>query len=73
MRFTEFISEDANPKRQAAIAIDMKKAGKNPKSVSENDTAAGINKMFNNLGDPVFSNLQRVALLAMQEIGRAHV
>ena len=66
MRFTEFISEDANPKRQAAIAIAMKKAGKKPKSVSENDTAAGINKMFNNLGDPVFSNLQRVALLAMQ-------
>ena len=34
--------------------------------VAENNTAAGINKMFNNLGDPVFSNLQRVALLAMQ-------
>ena len=33
--------------------------------VDEN-TAAGINKMFNNLGDPVFANLQRVALLAMQ-------
>ena len=33
--------------------------------VAEN-TAAGINKMFNNLGDPVFANLQRVALLAMQ-------
>jgi predicted GNAT family acetyltransferase len=30
------------------------------------NTAAGINKMFNNLGDPVFANLQRVALLAMQ-------
>ena len=29
-------------------------------------TAAGINKMFNNLGDPVYANLQRVALLAMQ-------
>jgi GNAT superfamily N-acetyltransferase len=28
--------------------------------------AAGINKMFNNLGDPVYANLQRVALLAMQ-------
>jgi ribosomal protein S18 acetylase RimI-like enzyme len=34
--------------------------------VWENNTAAGINKMFNNLGDPVFANLQRVALLAMQ-------
>jgi hypothetical protein len=66
MRFTEFISEAGSPKQQAAIAIAMKKAGKKPKSVSENDTAAGINKMFNNLGDPVFSNLQRVALLAMQ-------
>ena len=35
MRFTEFISEDANPKRQAAIAIAMKKAGKKPKGVAE--------------------------------------
>ena len=35
MRFTEFISEDANPKRQAAIAIAMKKAGKKPKGVTE--------------------------------------
>ena len=35
MRFTEFISEDANPKRQAAIAIAMKKAGKKPKDVAE--------------------------------------
>jgi hypothetical protein len=66
MRFTEFISEAGSPAQQAAIAIAMKKAGKKPKNVSENDTAAGINKMFNNLGDPVFSNLQRVALLAMQ-------
>ena len=33
--------------------------------VAEN-TATGINRMFNNLGDPVYSNLQRVALLAMQ-------
>jgi len=35
MRFTEIISEDANPKRQAAIAIAMKKAGKKPKDVAE--------------------------------------
>jgi len=35
MRFTEIISEDANPKRQAAIAIAMKKAGKKPKGVAE--------------------------------------
>jgi ribosomal protein S18 acetylase RimI-like enzyme len=33
--------------------------------INEN-AAAGINKMFNNLGDPVYANLQRVALLAMQ-------
>jgi len=33
--------------------------------INEN-TADGINKMFNNLGDPVYANLQRVALLAMQ-------
>jgi len=32
MRFSEIISEDANPKRQAAIAIAMKKAGKKPKN-----------------------------------------
>jgi predicted nucleotidyltransferase len=37
----------------------------NQQDVDEN-TASGINKMFNNLGDPVFANLQRVALLAMQ-------
>lgn len=41
-----------------------KNRGEEP--VWENNTAAGINKMFNNLGDPVFANLQRVALLAMQ-------
>jgi predicted nucleotidyltransferase len=35
-------------------------------AVAENNTAAGITKAFNNLGDPVFANLQRVALLAMQ-------
>ena len=35
------------------------------RAMAEN-TAAGINKMFNNLGDPVYANLQRVALLAMQ-------
>ena len=29
------VSEDANPKRQAAIAIAMKKAGKKPKGVAE--------------------------------------
>jgi hypothetical protein len=45
----------------------MKEAYKQTSEVVvENNTAAGINKMFNNLGDPVFSNLQRVALLAMQ-------
>ena len=35
MRFSEIISEDANLKRQAAIAIAMKKAGKKPKGVAE--------------------------------------
>ena len=35
------------------------------KDIAES-TASGINKMFNNLGDPVYANLQRVALLAMQ-------
>jgi pyrimidine deaminase RibD-like protein/GNAT superfamily N-acetyltransferase len=35
------------------------------KNLSEN-TAAGITKAFNSLGDPVYANLQRVALLAMQ-------
>ena len=44
-------------------AFTSKQAGK---SVTENNTAAGINMAFNNLGDPVYSNLQRVALLAMQ-------
>jgi hypothetical protein len=33
--------------------------------INEN-AAAGITKAFNSLGDPVFANLQRVALLAMQ-------
>jgi len=34
--------------------------------VAENDTAKDVNKFFNNVYDPVFTNLQRVALLAMQ-------
>ena len=41
----------------------------NPKFAKQGmaeNTAAGINKLFNNLGDPVYANLQRVALLAMQ-------
>jgi hypothetical protein len=42
MRFTEFIPENANPKRQAAIAIAMKKAGKKPKGVAE-----GLTEMDN--------------------------
>jgi hypothetical protein len=46
--------------------IDGSHAEVNEQGVAENNTAAGINKMFNNLGDPVFSNLQRIALLAMQ-------
>lgn len=33
--------------------------------INEN-VAAGITKAFNSLGDPVYANLQRVALLAMQ-------
>jgi len=37
-----------------------------PKQGVAENKADGINKMFNNLGDPVFANLQRVALLAMQ-------
>ena len=41
-----------------------KNRGEEP--VWENNPAAGITKAFNNLGDPVFANLQRVALLAMQ-------
>ena len=36
------------------------------KQAMAENKAAGINKMFNNLGDPVYANLQRVALLAMQ-------
>lgn len=40
------------------------------KNIGEQDVAenkaAGIAMAFNNLGDPVYSNLQRVALLAMQ-------
>ena len=34
--------------------------------VAENNTAKDVNKFFNNVYDPVFPNLQRVALLAMQ-------
>jgi len=40
MRFYEFISEDANPKRQAAIAIAMKKAGKKPKNKGLSESKA---------------------------------
>ena len=46
MRFTEFISEDANPKRQAAIAIAMKKAGKKSKSEG---VAEGLSEARNSL------------------------
>ena len=45
--------------------IDGYSYPKESQGVAENK-AAGINKMFNNLGDPVYANLQRVALLAMQ-------
>jgi len=37
MRLHDFFSEDANPKRQAAIAIAIKKAHKKPKTESAND------------------------------------
>jgi len=37
MRITEILTEDANLKRQAAIAIAMKKAGKKPKNMHEED------------------------------------
>jgi len=39
--------------------------GNKSEGLAEN-TAAGITKAFNSLGDPVYANLQRVALLAMQ-------
>ena len=52
MRFTEIISKAGSPAQQAAKAIAMKKAGKKPKNVSENDTAAGINKMFTRSTEP---------------------
>jgi adenylate kinase family enzyme/GNAT superfamily N-acetyltransferase len=48
---------------QIVPAKDIEEISK--QGVAEN-TAAGINKLFNNLGDPVYANLQRVALLAMQ-------
>ena len=55
--------------RQQQALVQYKQGPLNPKfaknGMAEN-TAAGINKMFNNLGDPVYANLQRVALLAMQ-------
>ena len=55
--------------RQQQALVQYKQGPLNPKfaknGMTEN-TAAGINKMFNNLGDPVYANLQRVALLAMQ-------
>ena len=39
MILRDFFSEDANPKRQAAIAIAMKKSGKKPKTESANNPA----------------------------------
>ena len=54
-----------NPNRTTRIqGFDNKKSQE--QAVAENTPATGINKMFSNLGDPVYSNLQRVALLAMQ-------
>lgn len=55
----------AHLRRKGYRVYDHHYIGTMDQGVAEN-TAAGINKMFNNLGDPVFSNLQRVALLAMQ-------
>ena len=46
--------------------LELQKKNLKKQGVAENNPAAGINKMFNNLGDPVYANLQRVALLAMQ-------
>ena len=37
MKITEVITEAANPAQQAAIAISMKKAGKKPKNMHEED------------------------------------
>ena len=37
MRITEILNEAANPAQQAAIAISMKKAGKKPKDIQEED------------------------------------
>ena len=62
MRFTEFISEDANPKRQAAIAIAMKKAGKKPKGMAEG--LENIGKMSSLVDLPVFggNGISKVAI-----------
>jgi hypothetical protein len=55
MRFSEIISEDANPKRQAAIAIAMKKAGKKPKDVAEDrENFNGINLLLQKDDEEVF-------------------
>jgi len=55
MRFTEIISEDTNPKRQAAKAIAMKKAGKKPKSVAEDrENFNGINLLLQKDDEEVF-------------------
>ena len=54
-------SNDKMRLRAPALTVGTNRS----QGVAEN-TAAGINKMFNNLGDPVYANLQRVALLAMQ-------
>jgi hypothetical protein len=52
--------------KNAKLKVEFGTSDNVKQGVAENNTAAGINKMFNNLGDPVFSNLQRIALLAMQ-------
>ena len=42
MKITDIITEAANSAQQAAIAISMKKAGKNPRSVDEDLTRRGF-------------------------------
>ena len=61
MRFSEIISEDANLKRQAAIAIAMKKAGKKPKGVAE----AGM-------PSSVVKSKQRYAAMSDKDFHTAH-
>ena len=66
LQLTKRLTSKAHLDDLDQVGLQKVKQHLEKQGVAENNPAAGINKMFNNLGDPVYANLQRVALLAMQ-------